>query len=110
MEITATGILSSGQPATPRAILTFPTVMALADGSLALSIETNKHYHDASPWMQKVVFFHSSDRGQTWGSRSWRVKTRQAAYSTGIYAVALLLGCFSLVHKRDCSGESPIRL
>ena len=67
MEITATGILSSGQSATPRAILTFPTVTALADGSLALSIETNKHYHDASPWMQKVVFFHSSDQGQTWG-------------------------------------------
>ena len=48
------------------ASLTNP-ILKLADGSLALSIETNKHYHDASPWMQKVVFFHSSDQGQTWG-------------------------------------------
>ena len=38
--------------------LTAP-VLKLVDGSLALSIETNKQYNDASPWMQKVVFFHS---------------------------------------------------
>ena len=38
--------------------LTAP-VLQLADGSLALSIETNKQYDDASPWMQKVVFFHN---------------------------------------------------
>lgn len=41
--------------------LTAPVLM-LADGSLALSIETNKHYEDASPWMQKVVFMHRHDR------------------------------------------------
>ena len=40
--------------------LTAPVLM-LADGSLALSIETNKHYEDASPWMQKVVFMHRHD-------------------------------------------------
>ena len=40
--------------------LTAPVLM-LADGSLALSIETNKQYNDASPWMQKVVFLHSQD-------------------------------------------------
>ena len=40
--------------------LTAP-VLKLADGSLALSIETNKQYNDASPWMQKVVFFHCHD-------------------------------------------------
>ena len=45
--------------------LTSP-VLKLADGSLALSIETNKQYNDASPWMQKVVFFHSHDQGQNW--------------------------------------------
>lgn len=43
-------------------------VLKLADGSLALSIETNKHYHDRSKWYQKVVFFHSTDLGQTWSS------------------------------------------
>lgn len=41
-------------------------VLQLADGSLALSIETNKEYNDASKWMQKVVFFHSHDRGLRW--------------------------------------------
>lgn len=46
--------------------LTSP-LLELADGALALSIETNKHYYDASPWLQKVVFFHSTDGGQTWG-------------------------------------------
>ena len=41
--------------------LTAP-VLNLADGSLALSIETNKQYNDASPWMQKVVFIHKHER------------------------------------------------
>lgn len=45
--------------------LTAPVLM-MADGSLALSIETNKQYNDASPWMQKVVFFHSLDQGGSW--------------------------------------------
>lgn len=40
--------------------LTAP-VLELADGSLALSIETNKEYNDASQWMQKVVFIHNHD-------------------------------------------------
>ena len=44
--------------------LTAPVLM-LADGSLALSIETNKQYNDASPWMQKVVFLHSQDHQGT---------------------------------------------
>ena len=47
------------------ASLTSP-ILKVADGSLAMSIETNKHYHDTSPWRQKVVFFHSTDQGQTW--------------------------------------------
>ena len=45
--------------------LTAP-VLKLADGSLALSIETNKQYNDASRWMQKVIFFHSHNLGQSW--------------------------------------------
>jgi len=47
------------------ASLTSP-ILKLADGTLALSIETNKEYHDDGPWMQKVVFFHSADQGRTW--------------------------------------------
>jgi len=47
------------------ASLTNP-LMKLADGGLAMSIETNKQYLDSSPWLQKVVFFHSHDNGQTW--------------------------------------------
>jgi len=47
------------------ASLTNP-IIQLADGSLALSVETNKRYLDIAPWRQKVVFFHSDDQGQTW--------------------------------------------
>lgn len=46
--------------------LTSP-ILKLADGTLALSIETNKQYHDRAQWYQKVVFFHSTDEGATWG-------------------------------------------
>ncbi|MCX6044642.1 MAG: sialidase family protein [Chloroflexi bacterium] len=41
-------------------------ILKLSNGTLAMSIETNKPYLDRSPWRQKVVFFHSSDAGQTW--------------------------------------------
>jgi hypothetical protein len=49
------------------ASLTSP-ILQLPDGTLALSIETNKHYHDATPWLQRVVLFHSRDGGATWGA------------------------------------------
>lgn len=42
-------------------------ILELDDGTLAMSIETNKHYQDDSKWYQRVVLFHSTDRGQTWG-------------------------------------------
>gem|GEM_PF-111727 len=42
-------------------------VLKLAGGTLALSIETNKTYEDASRWYQKVVLFFSTDQGRTWG-------------------------------------------
>lgn len=41
-------------------------VMVLPSGRLALSIETNKPYVDASRWYQRVVYFYSADRGGTW--------------------------------------------
>ena len=36
------------------ASLTNP-IMQLADGTLVMTIENNKHYHDASKWYQRVV-------------------------------------------------------
>lgn len=41
-------------------------ILKLSDGSLAMSIETNKHYEDGSKWMQKAVFLYSKDLGKTW--------------------------------------------
>ena len=45
--------------------LTSP-LLKLADGRLAMSIETNKTYFDAGPWRQKAVFFYSEDAGKSW--------------------------------------------
>ena len=47
------------------ASLTSP-LLKLANGSLAMSIETNKEYLDSSPWMQRAVLFHSTDQGLSW--------------------------------------------
>ncbi|HMP39127.1 MAG TPA: sialidase family protein [Roseiflexaceae bacterium] len=47
--------------------LTSPLV-SLPDGTLVMSIESNKHYHDSNPWRQQVVLFHSADGGASWGS------------------------------------------
>ena len=47
--------------------LTSP-ILCLADGRLAMSIETNKSYFDAGPWRQKAVFLYSQDGGQTWSA------------------------------------------
>lgn len=46
--------------------LTSP-LLRLADGALAMSIETNKPYDDASPWRQRAVILHSHDGGLSWG-------------------------------------------
>jgi hypothetical protein len=47
------------------ASLTSP-ILKLPGGTLAMSIETNKHYHDDSKWYQRVVLIHSSDGGRSW--------------------------------------------
>lgn len=49
------------------ASLTNP-ILKLPGGTLAMSIETNKHYLDSSPWRQRVVLFHSDDGGRSWGT------------------------------------------
>jgi hypothetical protein len=46
------------------ASLTNP-VLTLGD-RLAVSIETNKHYHDAAPWQQRVIYVYSDDEGRSW--------------------------------------------
>ena len=43
-------------------------VLQLSSGRLALSLESNKHYEDSSPWLQKVVYLFSDDEGATWGT------------------------------------------
>lgn len=46
--------------------LTSP-ILKLGDGSLVMSVETNKQYEDKTKWYQRVVMFHSPDLGKTWG-------------------------------------------
>ena len=45
-------------------------ILPLADGSMAMSVEESKSYEDDSRWMQRVVMFHSTDAGRTWGPPS----------------------------------------
>jgi hypothetical protein len=47
--------------------LTSP-LLRLADGRLAISLESNKNYLDSSPWQQKVIYLLSGDGGQRWGN------------------------------------------
>lgn len=47
--------------------LTSP-ILKLADGRLAMSIETNKPYPDRSKWMQRAIYRHSADGGMTWSA------------------------------------------
>ncbi len=43
-------------------------LLRLADGRLAMSIETNKPYLDRGPWKQRAVYLHSGDDGRTWSA------------------------------------------
>lgn len=51
-----------GPPSLTTGILRFPS------GRLLLSVETNKTYLDASPWLQRVVHLWSDDGGETWSA------------------------------------------
>jgi hypothetical protein len=51
-----------GPPSLTNAIVRFPS------GRLLLSVETNKPYLDASPWLQRVVHLWSDDDGATWSA------------------------------------------
>lgn len=42
-------------------------LLRCADGTLIMSIETNKAYHDAGIWQQRAVLLHSFDGGDSWG-------------------------------------------
>ena len=67
MQITESGILSRGQPATSRAILTFPTVLALADGSLLATYRSGSTKDSED---ETVEYVRSVDGGRTW-SEPW---------------------------------------
>jgi len=41
-------------------------IIKLPDGCLACQVETNKEYHDPSPWLQRACLLISADGGQTW--------------------------------------------
>ena len=43
-------------------------LMELSGGRLALSVETNKPYLDASKWYQRVVYLYSEDAGRSWSA------------------------------------------
>ncbi len=43
-------------------------ILKMRDGRLAASIESNKHYHDRSPWKQRVVYVASVDEGRSWST------------------------------------------
>ena len=51
-----------GPPSLTTGILRFPS------GRLLLSVETNKPYLDASPWLQRVVHLWSDHDGATWSA------------------------------------------
>ncbi len=43
-------------------------ILQLRDGRLVMSLESNKHYDDSSPWFQSVTYLYSADEGRTWGN------------------------------------------
>ncbi len=45
--------------------LTSPALL-LPSGRMAISIESNKHYDDRSPWLQRVEYVCSNDEGKSW--------------------------------------------
>ena len=63
MKIIATGTISQAKANTPRATLTFPSVIALSNGTLLATCRAGltKDTADGS-----IEFFRSSNHGETW--------------------------------------------
>lgn len=78
MELLVADSHDQGQTWTPWRIVAVPDdvgppsltspVLKMPSGRLAVSIETNKNYDDASKWYQRVAYVYSDDNGQTWGA------------------------------------------
>jgi len=92
--------------------LTSP-VARLGDGRLAVSIETNKNYDDASPWLQRVVHCYSYDDGRTWtpphtvtadpSGRIFHWDQRLGVSPDGV------VGAFSWTYDKPANRYLPIR-
>jgi len=76
MKILLSDSFDDGKTWTPLRVVSLPErlgppsltgpILKLKDGSIALTIETNKRYQDGSKWHQKAVLIHSLDQGVTW--------------------------------------------
>lgn len=73
MQISATGVLASAAPGTKRAVLTFPSVLALADGSLLATLRAGSSKDSAD---ETIELFQSQDGGVSW--RAWHPVARSA--------------------------------
>ena len=63
MQISATGVLASAAPGTNRAVLTFPSVLALADGSLLATLRAGSTKDSAD---ETIELYQSQDGGVSW--------------------------------------------
>lgn len=63
MQLVATGTLSSGQPGTDRAALTFPCAIALAGGDLLATLRAGSTKDSAD---ERIELFRSADGGASW--------------------------------------------
>ena len=61
-------------------------ILKFSDGTLAMSIETNKNYEDPSKWMQGVTLRHSRDMGKTWNAPLTASRIPRVAFSIGTSA------------------------
>ena len=63
MRIVETGILSSGEPGTPRAALTFPSVVALSGGGLLATLRAGSTKDSDD---EAIELYRSDDGGRAW--------------------------------------------
>ncbi len=76
MEVLLSDSYDDGKTWTPLRAISMPVdvgppsltgpILKLSDGSIAISIETNKHYSDIAKWYQRVMLFRSVDGGKSW--------------------------------------------